>query len=278
MHINTVSARTGFHWLKLGFQTFWPQPLAWSLLFIFFIACCVLLQSVPWLGMVVSTASTPLLNLLMAAAAAQVFAGRRLRPAALLAALRDNSDRWPALLTLCALYAIAAFAPLMLATLIDGGDLAGFVLNMDFTEREAAALSQNMWLMLCWYAWLCVLSPAFWFAPLLVHWHGIAPRKALWLSLVACLRNWRAFAVLYLSWIGIMLTLIVGATVVLVIPLMMGVLPPSVVTPLSLVVMTATALVVVIPLLASTVFSLRDCFCGADTSLAAPAGTHLTAA
>jgi hypothetical protein len=33
----------------------------------------------------------------------------------------------------------------------------------------------------------------YWFAPLLVAWHGFAPVKALFYSFFACLMNWRAF-------------------------------------------------------------------------------------
>jgi hypothetical protein len=35
----------------------------------------------------------------------------------------------------------------------------------------------------------------FWFAPLLVAWHGVSPAKALFFSFAGCLMNWRAFLV-----------------------------------------------------------------------------------
>jgi len=46
------------------------------------------------------------------------------------------------------------------------------------------------------------LSLMFWHAPALVHWHGIPPVKSLFFSLVACLRNMRAFMVYGLAWMG----------------------------------------------------------------------------
>ena len=49
------------------------------------------------------------------------------------------------------------------------------------------------------------LSLLFWHAPALVHWHGIAPVKSLFFSLVACLRNIRAFMVFGLAWTGMFL-------------------------------------------------------------------------
>ena len=45
----------------------------------------------------------------------------------------------------------------------------------------------------------------FWHAPALVHWHGVPPVKSLFFSLVACLRNFWAFTVFGLAWVGVLL-------------------------------------------------------------------------
>jgi hypothetical protein len=47
------------------------------------------------------------------------------------------------------------------------------------------------------------LSFMFWHAPALVHWHGVAPVKSLFFSLVACMRNFWAFTVFGLVWVGV---------------------------------------------------------------------------
>ncbi len=49
------------------------------------------------------------------------------------------------------------------------------------------------------------LSLMFWHAPALVHWHGVPPVKSLFFSLIACLRNFWAFVVYGLAWMGIFL-------------------------------------------------------------------------
>jgi len=49
------------------------------------------------------------------------------------------------------------------------------------------------------------LSLLFWHAPALVHWHGVAPVKSLFFSLVACMRNFWALTVYGLVWIGVFL-------------------------------------------------------------------------
>jgi hypothetical protein len=38
-----------------------------------------------------------------------------------------------------------------------------------------------------------------------VHWHGVAPVKSLFFSFVACMRNFWAFAVYGLVWMGVFL-------------------------------------------------------------------------
>ena len=47
------------------------------------------------------------------------------------------------------------------------------------------------------------LSLMFWHAPALVHWHDVSPIKALFFSLVACIRNFGAMAVYFFSWLGV---------------------------------------------------------------------------
>jgi hypothetical protein len=58
------------------------------------------------------------------------------------------------------------------------------------------------------------LSLLFWHAPALVHWHGVAPLKSVFFSLVACLRNFGAMTLFGVVWMGVFLTAgIVVATV-----------------------------------------------------------------
>ena len=59
-----------------------------------------------------------------------------------------------------------------------------------------------MWLSMLLYLPLSLL---FWHAPGLVHWHGVPPVKALFFSIVACMRNFGAFLVYGLGWLGVFL-------------------------------------------------------------------------
>jgi len=64
------------------------------------------------------------------------------------------------------------------------------------------------------------LSLLFWHAPALVHWHGVSPLKSLFFSLVACLRNFWAFTLFGLVWMGVFLG--VGITIATISALLGG--------------------------------------------------------
>jgi hypothetical protein len=59
-----------------------------------------------------------------------------------------------------------------------------------------------MWVAMALYLPLSLL---FWHAPALVHWHGVPPLKSLFFSLVACMRNFKAFTLFGLAWVGVFL-------------------------------------------------------------------------
>jgi hypothetical protein len=56
-----------------------------------------------------------------------------------------------------------------------------------------------------------LLSILFWHAPGLVHWYGVSPVKAVFFSVIACMRNLGAYLMYGLTW----LALLMGASVVL---------------------------------------------------------------
>ena len=48
-----------------------------------------------------------------------------------------------------------------------------------------------------------LLAMLMWHAPALVQWHGVSPVKAVFFSVVACVRNFRAFFMYALGWLGL---------------------------------------------------------------------------
>jgi hypothetical protein len=112
--------------------------------------------------------------------------------------------------------------------------------------------------------WLCMglylpLSLRFWHAPGLVHWHNVPPVKALFFSLVACVRNIGALVVFGLSWMGVFVVAgIVMSLVSAVLAQVVGGLANGL--------MIATAMLLAAMFFTSIVFTFRDCFAAPDAS------------
>lgn len=209
MKIQKLPARTGMHWLQLGWQTFWRQPLALGLLFSLWIAGPVLVALIPVVGLTLSMALQPLLMLTLLVAVSQAVAGQRAGPALLLA-FRCSRAQQRGLLALSALYALVWLGLLGLTALFDGGSLASAYVGMDadlgelLTNPPAPSVLTrllNLALLLCLLIWP---------ASGLVYWHGISPIKAVFLSAAAGLRNWRAFLVFGLVSTGVVVALLLG--------------------------------------------------------------------
>jgi hypothetical protein len=98
------------------------------------------------------------------------------------------------------------------------------------------------------------LMMAYWFAPVLVAWHGLSVSKALFFSFVACVRNWRAFLVYVVSLVlagALLPSLLVG---------MLGSLFAGLASVLSIVFTIMIILVLLPTVYASFYVSYRDVF------------------
>jgi hypothetical protein len=111
------------------------------------------------------------------------------------------------------------------------------------------------------------LSLLFWHAPALVHWHGVSPVKSLFFSLIACLKNFKAFMVYGLAW---MVVFLMGGVLLTVFAAIAG--NSAVVG----VVMVPMALLMASMFFTSVYFTYRDSFIepGESDDTTHPAGTH----
>ena len=119
---------------------------------------------------------------------------------------------------------------------------------------ESGSFQLAMWAFLLLYL---PLSLMFWHAPALVHWHGVAPVKSLFFSIVACVRNFPAFFVYLMAWIGLTMLVALGAS--LLFTAAAGPVIGSVLMQLTLMVITAM-------FFTSQYFSYLDCFVEARES------------
>jgi len=255
MKLKIVPARTGLEWVKLGVRAFWRQPMALAALFFMTMAAMSLATLIPLVGPAIALALLPSATLAMMVAAAQAAQGRFPTPAVLLVAFRTGWQRLRDMLVLGALYAGGFLAVMGLSALVDGGQFAQVYLGGAQLTREVAeqpAFQGAMWLSMLLYLPLSLL---FWHAPGLVHWHGVPPVKALFFSIVACARNFGAFLVYGLGWVGVFM--LAGVVVTLVSALLAGLgLAGSAAGGI----MVGAAMMLAAMFFTSVVFTFRDCF------------------
>ncbi len=201
MHLNVVPARNGYAWARSGVRIFLQQPMAMTTLFCPIIGLQIVAAVLPLPIRMLLLVLVPTMTLGMMVAAREVLAGRRARPYMLVAAFRAGPAYARPMLVLGACYAVAALlvVGLTMAVARLWGPEAPVKLPVA-AEDVMRLLSSEMGTMLLSTVFYLPVSMAFWHAPALVFWYRIQPAKSLFFSLVACLRNLRAFTVYGIAW------------------------------------------------------------------------------
>lgn len=187
--MNKFPARAGWQWVKQGMQLFRKQP--GGLMALFF--CCMFISLfsmvVPLLGQIAPFVLTPVFTIALLEGCAHIDRGERALPNLLLSGLRKPA-RNPLLvmglinlllmvLAIGVLYAMAGDAFIQMSTQppkIDPAQLEG-LLGAVFT---ASTIYTVGWIL------TCMAAP-------LIHWQKMNVNKALFFSVVAVTRGWKAF-------------------------------------------------------------------------------------
>jgi hypothetical protein len=238
-------------WVKLGMRTFFKQPLALSGLFFMFLAVMSILSFVPILGSALALMLLPAATLGLMAATQEAAKGKFPMPSVLISAFRAGRQQLRAMLVLGALYALGFLLVLALSALADGGKFAKLYLLGGTMTPELLQDNGFQQASLIAMALYMPLSLMFWHAPALVHWHGIAPVKSLFFSLVACLRNFWAFTVYGVVWIGAFMAM--GMVLATFVGLLGG---PE----LAASILFPAAMLMAAMFFVSIYFTFRDCF------------------
>ena len=202
MKLKLVPARTGATWVKLGMQTFFKQPLALAGLFFIFMAVMSVASTLPIIGLPLAMTLLPAATLGLMAATREATQGKFPMPLILFTALRAGPAKLRAMLMLGALYAAGFMLAMGGSYLVDGGGFARLYLGGSAPTAEllqSPDFQSAMWLFISLHL---PLSLMFWHAPALVFWHDLPPLKSMFFSIVACFRNFWAFTVFGLSWMG----------------------------------------------------------------------------
>ena len=283
MKLLIVPASTGAQWVLAGLRTFKRQPMALSAMFTTYLLGLMVISTVsqlfkvipgigPFLallGPLIALGLLPAISLAMMVAASEAAHDHRPHLSLLLVAFRSDAFRSRAMLQLGLFYVVGLLLIVGLSTLFDGGTFASVYLgHTEITEEIAATSDFQTAMMACLILYL-PLTLLFWHAPALVYWHSVAPVKALFFSAVACLRNFGAFMVYFLSWMAVAMGFAIAMSLVL------GVL--SLAVPMSRGLLNSVslimAIVLVTPFFCSIVFSFRDCFAPPDALEPAPQPT-----
>jgi hypothetical protein len=188
--MNTVPAACGWKWVLTGVALFRRNPAMWALQVFSYIVLMQLLGMIPVLGWIAATVLIPTFSASFMIVSRELDQGRTSRFGLLFSGFRTNL---PALLRQGSFYLASALAILGLSALADGGNLLQL---MVFGERPPAAAYEDGSLAaaaaLAGTLYVPVLA-AFWFAPALTAWRNLPALQALFYSLVAAFRNWRAF-------------------------------------------------------------------------------------
>lgn len=203
MKLNLVAAHVGAHWMGAGVRAFFRRPMALTGLFFMFMATLSLAALVPLVGGLLALALVPATTVGLMAATREVDAGRFPMPLTLFIALRQGPQQTRAMLLLGVLYAIAVLLVLGASALVDDGRFASLYVMGGGLSPEL--MNDADFRTAAWVAMLLYLpvSLAFWHAPALVHWHAMPLAKSLFFSLVAVLRNARAFLVYGALWLAL---------------------------------------------------------------------------
>lgn len=261
MKLQLVTARQGAQWVKLGVRTFFRQPLALAGLFFMFLALMSVAGMVPLLGLPLAMLLLPACTLGLMAAAREAASGKFPMPLILLSAFRAGPPVTRAMLTLGALYAGGFLAVMGLSYLADGGGFARIYLGGHAPSADMLGSSEFLSAMWVFIGLHLPLSLLFWHAPALVYWHRLPPAKALFFSLVACVRNFWAFTVFAALWMSLM---VLGVLAITAVSGMLG--APG----FAGVLLMPALLLVASMFFTSLYFTYLDCFAESDDTQSSP--------
>ena len=191
-----LPANRGWRWISEGFALFRKKHLVLTLLVLAYWLLMAVVNSFPLVGQIAATLLIPVFSVSLMNGCRAVEQGRGLNPQLLFSGFNSNLRT---LLLLGGIYLLASSLIFSATVLVDDGLLFKLVVFGQRPDEDAIAASNIIAAGQVALTMFLPLMMAYWFAPVLVAWHGLGAGKALFFSFVACARNWRAFVVYALS-------------------------------------------------------------------------------
>lgn len=202
MHARRLPARHGFLWLMASFRLFRSNPGLLSTLTLAYLFLIFAVNALPRIGPFLVPLALPAMILIIANGCRSIERNRGLSNIALTYGLLKSRV---ALVRLGGLHLLAAILIMFITTVVEGGAVSLTEASRPLSEEEMIGVMARLFVI------AIPAIAAFWFAPLLTGWDGIAPLKSVFFSFIAAWRNWRAF-------------LVFGLTVIVVAILLPGIL------------------------------------------------------
>ena len=185
-----VPGSRGARWLVEGWRLFRAAPLSWIALAFSYWLLMNLVLLVPVVGIVAAPVLVPPFSVGFMAASRAAARGGPVGLEHLFSGFRERL-RGQLVLGLAFLACLALL--LGATTLFDRGELAHSMLVGPPGGHAGQDDSGTLAAMLVAIGLYIPVMMMYWFAPVLVAWHGIGAAKALFFSFMACVLNWRAF-------------------------------------------------------------------------------------
>lgn len=211
--MNTLTAMSGWHWIKRGFQIFRKQPAEMLTLFFLYMFFIIGISLIPFIGRFLPLLLVPVFALNFMQACRQIEAGERVYPNVLLTGFRSHA--LPNLLKLGALYIVAAALAIATSSLFDGGVFLNLMTSIEPVDPKTVPESAlRLGMTISALAFVPVMM-AFWYAAPLIAWNNMAVSKALFYSFFAVWRTAKSFLVYGLAWflISVLLSLVLSLVV-----------------------------------------------------------------
>jgi uncharacterized membrane protein len=193
----TVEISRASEWLTEGWQIFTAAPGVWVAISVVFLLINVLFSMIPGLGSLASMLLTPVLFAGLLECTRIVAAGGILQFDQMFAGFRRNTGNL-VMIGLITLGAMAVVATIAFAIVFVGGGASTLSAIQAGTTSAASiglALGGLVFGALIGLVLVVPITMAWWFAPALVIFDGMAPLEAMKSSYMACLHNWISLSI-----------------------------------------------------------------------------------
>jgi len=193
----TIEISRASEWLTEGWQIFTAAPGVWVAISVVFLVINVFFSMIPGPGSLASMLLTPVLFAGLLDCSRIVAAGGTLQFDQMFAGFRRNTGNLVmiGLITLGAMTVVAAIAFVIVFVGGGAGTLSAMQTGTTSGASIGLALGGLVFGALIGLLLIVPITMAWWFAPALVMFDGMAPLEAMKSSYMACLHNWVSLSI-----------------------------------------------------------------------------------